>query len=448
MLSVVIPSYYNAQCLELTLRSLTRQTLPADLYEVVVVYDGCPVPERLDELRHTVPFRLTELPLPARRGRSAARNAGIRAARGDRVLLLDNDSLCPPDLLARHHETGEKHPDAVVMGGRGELAAQGWAVLREVSDGGPLPTAPPGGHDVRAATIQDEPWLYGFSHNLSVGRAEALAVGLFDEDFGTRWGGEDLDFSYRLFRHLGRDAAKFHYEPSILCWHLPHYRDLERTYADHRESLAHLRDKHRHFEVELVSGLPEVLAGSLADIAARVADYRTVMDICRREKLCSAEPWRPVAERLLGDGSRALCVGYDTAPLAGPNGMTFDYGRPVTDTNLHLLGVDVPFAEGTFDAVLSTDFWRLLRLPDLLPFIAESLTVAGTLLLAASDELTDRGPALGFDPLTDLDYFTDLLAPAFRVTREAVPGTGTVLTVVPAGRERRPGRARRGTPAA
>lgn len=445
MLSVVIPSYHNAQCLELTLRSLTDQKLPSDRFEVVVVYDGCPPAPLSGELRSAITFPFTEIRLPARGGRSAARNQGILAARGERVLFLDNDSLSPPDLLLRHYEIGLERPASIVMGGRGELAALGWNALEKVLATGAPPTAVPAEHDVRAGEIR-EPWLYGFSHNLSVGRAQAIGAGLFDEGFGTRWGGEDLDFSYRLYLHLDRDASAFIYEPTIRCWHLPHYRDVRRTYADHLDSLAHLRDKHRHFEVELVSGLPEVLVGSLADIAERVSAYREAMETCRREGLCAVTGWAEALREALAPGEpadgrgaprRAGCVGYGTDRLAVPDLVTFDYGRPVSPGNLHLIGVDVPLPTGGLRAMASVDFWRLLRLPDLLAFIGESLRTADVLYLACSDELTERGPGLGLDPLTDLGYFRELLHPAFRVTTRDVPGAGVLLRVEPAGPDAR-----------
>lgn len=450
MLSVVIPSYHNAQCLELTLRSLTDQKLPSDRFEVVVVYDGCPVAPLTGELRSAITFPFTEIRLPARGGRSAARNRGILAARGERVLFLDNDSLCPPDLLLRHYEIGLDRPGSVVMGGRGELAALGWNALERVISTGVPPTATPAEHDVRAGEIR-EPWLYGFSHNLAVRRALAIEAGLFDEGFGTRWGGEDLDFSYRLYLHLDRDASAFVYEPTIRCWHLPHYRDVRRTYADHLDSLAHLRDKHRHFEVELISGLPEVLVGSLADIAERVAAYRETMEVCRRENLCAVAGWAPVLREVLtagpgehadgrGPARPAACVGYGTERLAVPDLITFDYGRAVTADNLHLIGVDVPFPTGGLRAMASVDFWRLLRLPDLLAFIGEASRAADVLYLACSDRLTERGRGLGLDPLTDLGYFRELLHPMFRVTERDVPGAGVLLRVEPAAPGARPER--------
>lgn len=432
VLSVVIPSYYNTQCLELVLQSLAMQTMPADTFEVIVVYNGCEPPARLAGLRATTPYLLRELTSP--KGWSKARNTGIRAASCERLLLLDNDSLCPPDLLERHWNLAEKDPHSVVMGGRGELGVQGWAALHTVMTGkGVLDTAPVE-HDVRARSAPSEPWMYGFTNNYGLSRTDALAVGAFDEDFDARWGGEDLDISYKLYRHFDRDKSRFLYEPTLRVWHVPHYRNLRKAFGDHFASLALLRDKHRHYEVELIAGLPEVLAGSLADIAERVTDYRRVMAVCAGAGLCSVTGWRSAVDPLRGrDPQRPdLVIGYDTGQLGTEGVVTFDYGRGTGDTNLHLLGADVPFPEGHFRTAFSLDFWRLLRMPDLLAFVTTALLVADELYLGASEDLVTRGPALGLDPLVDLRYLAELLEPVYQVTSQTADGAGTLLRVVPA----------------
>ncbi|WFE32701.1 glycosyltransferase [Micromonospora sp. WMMD975] len=431
-LSVVIPSYFNTQCLELVLQSLAHQTMPADKFEVIVVYNGCEPPARLAELRASTPYLLRELTSP--KGWSRARNTGILAATAERLLLLDNDSLCPPDLLERHWHLAEKDPRSVVMGGRGELGVQGWAALHAVMSGKGVLDTFPVEHDVRARSAPSEPWMYGFTNNYGLSRSDALAVGMFDVDYDARWGGEDLDISYKLYRHFDRDRSRFHYEPTLRVWHVPHYRNLRKSIGDHFASLALLRDKFRHYEVELIAGLPEVLAGSLADIAERVTDYRRVMAVCADAGLCSVGPWRAAVDPLRGrDPQRPdLVIGYDTDQLDRRRLVTFDYGRDADADNLHLLGVDVPFAEGTFRSAFSFDFWRLLRMPDLLAFVTTALIVADELYLGASEDLIARGPALGLDPLVDLRYFAELVEPVYRVTSHQVAGAGTMLRVVPA----------------
>jgi GT2 family glycosyltransferase len=113
-LSVVIRTKDEADRLRLTLASLVRQTAPA---EVVVVDDGSS-----DHTQAVLDEAARELPLARVRhadahGRSAASNAGARAASGDILLFLDGDTLAGPRLVERHLAA---HAGADRLIGRGE----------------------------------------------------------------------------------------------------------------------------------------------------------------------------------------------------------------------------------------------------------------------------------------------------------------------------------------
>ncbi|MCL6554097.1 MAG: glycosyltransferase family 2 protein, partial [Firmicutes bacterium] len=99
---MVVPVYNDAGLLGLTLSHLCRQTLPPAAYEIVVVDDGS-----TDETPHVIAaaardrVRVRCVRLDTNRGRSAARNAGIRAALGaggvEFVAFVDAD--CVADRL-------------------------------------------------------------------------------------------------------------------------------------------------------------------------------------------------------------------------------------------------------------------------------------------------------------------------------------------------------------
>ena len=100
-LSVVVPTYQRREVLERTLPTILDQGLPPGTFEVVVVVDGS-TDGTAEMLRERFADRPVRALLLANAGPAAARNAGIRAARGELVLLLDDDLLCPPGLLAAH----------------------------------------------------------------------------------------------------------------------------------------------------------------------------------------------------------------------------------------------------------------------------------------------------------------------------------------------------------
>ncbi|MFI7417047.1 glycosyltransferase [Nonomuraea sp. NPDC049684] len=89
--TVVIPAHDRQETLDLTLAALSAQSYPAHLLDVIVVDDGSATPIRLPEL---VPggTKLISSP-PGGWGRAWAVQAGLDAAAGDVVLVLDADMV-------------------------------------------------------------------------------------------------------------------------------------------------------------------------------------------------------------------------------------------------------------------------------------------------------------------------------------------------------------------
>lgn len=115
--SVVIPTFNRWSALQLTLEALCQQTEAE--FEVVVVDDGSS--DGTAELltawaRHrTLPFHLEFLQQP-NAGPAAARNHGLKAASGDLVVFLGDDTIPEPGFLSAHlvaHQR-QQEPCAVV----------------------------------------------------------------------------------------------------------------------------------------------------------------------------------------------------------------------------------------------------------------------------------------------------------------------------------------------
>ncbi len=111
IVSVVIPAYNAARLIVPTLDTVRAQTFQG--YETVVVDDGST--DGTAEVaqayfaRHTMHGRVLR---QDHRGVSAARNAGIRAAAGTYVALLDSDDLWYPEKLAEVMVEFERRPEA------------------------------------------------------------------------------------------------------------------------------------------------------------------------------------------------------------------------------------------------------------------------------------------------------------------------------------------------
>ena len=100
-LSVVIPVYNEPRWIGTAVDDVCAAIAAAPFTdpEIVVVDDGSDAPTReaLDALRPPVPLRVVR---QANAGRFAARRAGVEAARGDFILLIDSRVSIRPDALA------------------------------------------------------------------------------------------------------------------------------------------------------------------------------------------------------------------------------------------------------------------------------------------------------------------------------------------------------------
>mgnify|MGYP001548216608 CR=1 FL=1 len=105
-ISVVIPANNRAHTLPRALDSVLGQTVPPA--EIVVVDDGS-----TDTTAALLAEQYPEvhcLSLDSNQGVSAARNAGIRASRGDWIALLDSDDAWKPEKLAHQIRLIRDHP--------------------------------------------------------------------------------------------------------------------------------------------------------------------------------------------------------------------------------------------------------------------------------------------------------------------------------------------------
>lgn len=90
MVSVIVPAYNARGTIKQCLEALTGQSYPADSYEVIVVDDGS-----TDEIKNVVQGYKAQYIRQENQGPAAARNKGVREARGEIILFTDAD--CVPD---------------------------------------------------------------------------------------------------------------------------------------------------------------------------------------------------------------------------------------------------------------------------------------------------------------------------------------------------------------
>ena len=249
------------------------------------------------------------------------------------------------------------------------------------------------------------PWLYAFTHNVSVDRASVLAAGGFDQDL-VNWGYEDTELFYRVFMLHGRRRDVFAVDQEAMCYHLPHFHPWQSNLGHAGRNLQRVFRKHPVYDFEpLLAGLSPLYA------IRTIAQWGEALDLCRKHGLGQAG--RLPAGTLRGP---CLLYGFGTEDVGCPAGsVTVDHDRPVGATNFHLAGLRTPFGDLQFDRVISVDLWRFFG-PDVFSLVLlEALRVAGEVELVCSDLNLPAATMLPVPFIDNPEYLVQIIGPHFDV---------------------------------
>jgi len=201
MISVIIPAYNAEKLIRRCLDSLTHQSVDSDRYEVIVVDDGST--DATTEIVASHPA--VRLLRQANAGPAAARNHGVREARGEIILLTDSDCRLTPTWIEAM--TAPFQSDADVVGVKGRyLTVQAAPAARFVQ----LEYEHKYDKLKRHETID-------FIDTYSAGfkREVFLEMGGYDEDFPVACA-EDVELSYRMSKR----GYRMVYKPEAIVYHM------------------------------------------------------------------------------------------------------------------------------------------------------------------------------------------------------------------------------------
>ncbi len=217
-LSVIVPTHNRQGILAKCLEALERQTLPREEFEIIVVDDGSTdstlkiVEEHQD--RSEGPFVCLN---QERGGPAIARNRALRHVRGEFVLIINDDTIATPTLLAKHLEM---HRQNTGNGGRicvlGEIQ---WSPELDITD------FMKDVEDLQFALSgleheEELDYRYFVTSNISLRREFFNETGGFDESFPYP-AFEDIELGYRLQKSgwkilYNRKALAYHHHPLTL----------------------------------------------------------------------------------------------------------------------------------------------------------------------------------------------------------------------------------------
>ena len=112
MISVIVPAYNEEQNIAKCLESLSRQTVPRNLYEIIVVDGGS-----RDRTREIAAEYADMVFIQTSKKVGGARNDGAQKAQGDIIATTDADCIIPPDWLSVIMTAFDRDPEIVQLFG-------------------------------------------------------------------------------------------------------------------------------------------------------------------------------------------------------------------------------------------------------------------------------------------------------------------------------------------
>lgn len=211
-LSILVPTYGRPDLLEQLLGCLERQTLDPACFEVIIVDDGSPEPVAVDASARAFAVQLIR---QDNAGPAAARNTGLAHCRAPLTLILNDDALPAPDLLAKHLEIHAEVGDKVAVLGtfhfnQRSLQSPFTQILAATDLLFDFPR-------LRHGELHN--WTYFWTCNLSLSTSDLRAVGGFDAERFHKAIVEDVELGYRLeqvgYRVLYREDARCEHDHAL-----------------------------------------------------------------------------------------------------------------------------------------------------------------------------------------------------------------------------------------
>ena len=228
-LSLIIATYNRAEQLMVTLGSVAMQSAAPETWECIVVDNNSSdhTRQRIEAFQSKHKELNIRYIFEQNQGLSHARNAGIKASRGDIIAFIDDDERIVEEFITAYIELFDQHPDAMAAGGE---------IIAEYPTGRPRwmsryterPIANPMSFGTKVR-------LFPTGHipgggNMAMRRKVFTVVGLFNTSLGRTGkrliGGEEND----LFERIAKQEYRVYYTPRAVMYHIIPAEKLTRDY--------------------------------------------------------------------------------------------------------------------------------------------------------------------------------------------------------------------------
>ncbi|WP_245441888.1 glycosyltransferase [Rhizobium phaseoli] len=295
LLSVIVPAYNNENDISIILEAFSKQTLDADQVEYIIVNNNSK-----DNTKGVVNEYAKNLPITVRcvdenniQSSYAARNAGIRAAKGNILLFTDSDCVPEPEWAARMLDAFDR-PEIGIVGGAIQASHGDSLVERFSSEANVLSQE----HSLK------NPYLPFFqTANVAYRREAFQKAGLFRSRLKT---GGDADMCWRVQKSTDFEL-RYCAEAKVLHRHRTTLAGLNEQFSRYGRSSVYLNrlygteiqpePRTQYFIRKGVSWaflhLPITLAKRLAGQATNIDLFREPLRLyirwCRKTGISSAE---------------------------------------------------------------------------------------------------------------------------------------------------------------
>jgi FkbM family methyltransferase len=249
--SIIIPTHNRSDILLKNLDALAKQTYPFDRFEVIVCDDGSTDDTQSALSIYSAPYHLIILH-QENMGAAAARNNAIKHAKGDYLLILNDDVIAENDLIEQHLKEHQKQNNMKisVLGDVCTMPKYSERLISQVFDRKSLlfPQA-----NKQEGVEYDHNMFV--TANISIRRSLFTEDGFwFDENF-PRCMCEDIELGYRLYKHgvkvFFQPAAKVNHDHCLTV------ADYIRREIDNSTNLIYFISKHPEL-APMYLGIPQL----------------------------------------------------------------------------------------------------------------------------------------------------------------------------------------------
>lgn len=230
--SVIIPTYHRSECIQRAVDSVLSQTLK-DIEIIVVDDNGVGTPEGIATENAMAKYKtitnVIYLQHQTNMNGAAARNTGLKVAKGEFISFLDDDDIYLPDRLNKLVNRLEHYDDS-------------WGIcysayVKHMSNGSLQKSAEKVDGDIFLQVLMRSFYL-GSGANIFVRSKVIEKIGFFDESFKRN---QDLEFLVRATKNF-----KVAYVDEVLMEIFYDIRTSNLTYDDQKKRESLFREKFSH----------------------------------------------------------------------------------------------------------------------------------------------------------------------------------------------------------